>query len=129
MKAYTCTCQLSKIIQKSRGPADTQSISYSLDRSPNLPDKINFWAFLCFSKEFSPKLTHSMVSGVFLCNILSMTKIIWSLQSKDWILMGSNNHVRVNILSYDLGSGSICVDMDAGRRESPDLGISVKVCY
>ena len=65
----------------------------------NLPDKINFWAFLCFSMEFSPKLTHSMVSGVFLCNILSMTNIIWSLQSKEWILVGSNNHVRGNILS------------------------------
>lgn len=64
----------------SRSLADTWSISYSLDRSPNLPDKINFWAFLCFSMEFSPNLTRSMVSGVFLCNILSMTKIILSLQ-------------------------------------------------
>lgn len=50
------------------------------------------------------------------------------INDKDYLVI-IYNHVRVNILSYDLGSGSICVDMDAGRRETPDLGISVKVCY
>ena len=39
------TCQLSRIRHRS------SAFPYS---SPNLPDKIIFWAFLCFSLRFSP---------------------------------------------------------------------------
>ena len=35
------------------------------DRSPNLPDKMDFWAFLCFSWKFCP-FFFVLVSGPFL---------------------------------------------------------------
>ena len=64
--------------------------------------------------EFSPNLTRSMVSGVFLCNILSMTKIILSLQ-----LQLKSIHVDME------GGGGVGLVVERG--ESPDLGISVRV--
>ena len=62
-----------------------------------------------------PKLTRSMVSGVFLCNILSLTKIILSLQ------------LQLKSIRVDMEGGGVGLVVE--RRESPDLVISVKVCY
>ena len=68
------TCQLSRIRQQSPG------LPYG---SPNLPDKIAFWAFLCFTLEFipfSPKIRIGFDSKFGFWGILegitSLTKII-----------------------------------------------------
>ena len=59
-------------------------------RAPNLQDKMDFWAFLCFSLKFSP-FFHKIQLFVFIvqflghfCTCLVMTKISSSLQ---WILI------------------------------------------
>ena len=74
------TCQLSRIIWSL---PDTTTISRLPYGSPNLPDKIALWAFLCFTLEFipfSPKIWIVFDSkfgfwGIF-ARIASLTKII-----------------------------------------------------
>ena len=108
------TCQLSRIRQQSPG------LPYG---SPNLPDKISFWAFLCFTLEFipfSPKIRIAFDSKFGFWGILegitSLTKIISPLHPQKWIVMICNScKTSYNVLSR-LGSGSNCAYGAGGNR-------------
>ena len=101
------TCQLSRIYPGvSRIRQQSPGLPYG---SPNLPDKIELWAFLCFNLEFipfSPKIRIFYDSkfgfwGIF-ARISSLTKS-WKL-----IVMVCNScKTSYNVLSR-LGTGSNC---------------------
>ena len=74
-------------------------------RAPNLPDKMDFWAFLCFSLKFSPFfhklrtfLIHCTVSGTFLHMFSQWQRLVrhYNDESAFWSHV---RHVRRHIMS------------------------------
>ena len=74
-------------------------------RAPNLPDKMDFWAFLCFSLKFSPFfhklrtfLIHCTVSGTFLHMFSQWQRLVhhYNDESTFWSHV---RHVRCHIMS------------------------------
>ena len=74
-------------------------------RAPNLPDKMDFWAFLCFSLKFSPFFhkirtffIHCTVSGTFLHMFSQWQRLVhhYNDESAVWSHV---RHVRRHIMS------------------------------
>ena len=97
------TCQLSRFSWES--PSFLIKSPDLPVRAPNLPDKMHFWAFLCFSLKFSPFfhkirtfLIHCTVSGTFLHMFSQWHRLVrhYNDESTFWSHVG---HVRRHVMS------------------------------
>ena len=127
------TCQLSRFSQES--PSFSSNLPV---RAPNLPDKMEFWAFLCFSLKFSPFFhkirtfcIHCKVSGTFLQIFSQWQRFCSSLQWWKRILIPHTScKMSYNVLRQFVGGGGgvgglvRAVDIRGGvvqNRDSPDF--------